>query len=60
MIDGPTLKVLRDKADLTQAQLAKIVGLRAETLSRYENGKLGIPVRTQWAIEKALSEHKQQ
>ncbi len=40
---GPQLKALRARLDLTQAQLAKSVGVAANTLARWERGEMPIP-----------------
>ena len=47
----------RQKLGLTQAQLAKLAGIRPETLSRLESGKHKPNVRTVERIESALK-HK--
>ena len=48
--------ILRERTalGLTQQQLAKLAGVRAETLSRLESGKHSPTVRTVEKIEKAL------
>ncbi len=46
--------LLRKKAKLTQAQLAKRAGIRVETISRLESGKHIPSVRTLEKIEAAI------
>ena len=38
------LKDLREDKDLTQVQIADIVGCSQATYSRYETGALGVPI----------------
>jgi DNA-binding XRE family transcriptional regulator len=49
--------ILRNRraAGLTQAELAKIAGIRAETLNRIEKGKHAASVATVEKIERALA-----
>lgn len=47
--------LLRKKAKLTQAQLAKRAGIRVETISRLESGKHIPSVRTMEKIEAAIA-----
>lgn len=44
----------RQEAGLSQAELAKRAGLRQETISRIESGKVTPTVRTMEAIDKVL------
>ena len=46
---NPELKALRTRLGLTQAELARAVGVAPNTLARWERGELGIP---DWAIER--------
>ena len=39
MIDGPTLRDLRRRRGLTQAEAASLVGITASVLSAYERGR---------------------
>ena len=46
---NPELKALRTRLGLTQAELARAVGVAPNTLARWERGELDIP---DWAIER--------
>jgi DNA-binding XRE family transcriptional regulator len=54
-----TLIKERRKHGLTQVQLAKLAGIRQETISRLESGKHRANPETWDQIEKALKRHKQ-
>ncbi|HAI13015.1 MAG TPA: XRE family transcriptional regulator [Phycisphaerales bacterium] len=45
----------RQKAGMSQAELAKRAGIRQETISRIESGKVTPTIKTMEAIDKALS-----
>jgi DNA-binding XRE family transcriptional regulator len=47
----------RKALDLTQEQLAKLAGIRQETLSRIESGKHSPTVRTIEKIDRALKQY---
>lgn len=40
---GSELKKLREGMNLTQAELAEKIGVRSNTIARYERGELKIP-----------------
>ena len=44
-------KIRRGTLDLTQAALAVALGLRPDTVSRYETGTLAIPKTVELAVE---------
>ena len=41
-MDGQQIKVLRDRLGLTQKALAKEIGVRSNTIARWERGELGV------------------
>lgn len=47
---GRELRRLRLRLDLTQEQLAEKIGLRANTVSRYETDGLAIPKAVELAV----------
>ena len=57
MIDRETLRTRREKLRLTQEELAQLVGVRGETICRYESG-VTIPAPTQIALDKVLSDRE--
>lgn len=44
------LKDLREDNDLTQTQIAKLLNVRQNTYSQYENGKRDIPINLLWKL----------
>lgn len=46
-ITGKEIRELREKAGLTQSDLAEILGYRREEINRFENGKRDIPLSVQ-------------
>lgn len=44
------LKDLREDNDLTQTQIAKLLNVRQNTYSQYENGKRDIPIDLLWKL----------
>jgi transcriptional regulator with XRE-family HTH domain len=51
---GQRIARLRDRAGLTQAELAEKSGVQPETISRYEAGKLSIPLERLLLIAEAF------
>ena len=45
MLYLPRLRDLREDADKTQTDIAKILGTAQQTYHRYETGKLDLPLR---------------
>ena len=41
-MDGQEIKMLRDRLGLTQKALAKMIGVRSNTIARWERGELGV------------------
>ena len=58
MLDGKTLRNRRQRLELSQQALARMIGMRAETISRYENDHETIPLRTELAIKRVLEEQE--
>ena len=50
MLMYPRLAELREDHDLSQAEMAKILGVSQATYSRYETGRLDIPSQTLIAL----------
>ena len=48
---GKELKIRRITIDLTQVQLAEMLGVQKNTISRYETGDLAIPKAIELAVE---------
>lgn len=44
------LKDLREDNDLTQTQIAKLLNVKQNTYSQYENGKRDIPINLLWKL----------
>ena len=44
------IRDLREDNDLTQAELAKLLHIKQNTYSQYENGKREIPLDTLWKL----------
>lgn len=42
----PRVRQLREDLDLKQKDIASIIGIKQNTYSDYENGKLNIPIET--------------
>lgn len=42
----PRVRQLREDLDLNQKDIASIIGIKQNTYSDYENGKLNIPIET--------------
>lgn len=57
-MDGTELKEARLKLDLTQAQLAEILGVKPNTVARWENGVLVVPTAIALAMETVERDHK--
>jgi len=52
---GESLRVLRRRAGLTQAQAADLVGVRNTYISQVERGSKGVSVRTMLKLLRAYS-----
>jgi transcriptional regulator with XRE-family HTH domain len=50
-MDKDILKKRRERLGVTQAQLAKELGVASNTVSRYETGSLPIPVHMNLVLE---------
>jgi len=50
-MEGDKLRGIREQLELTQAQLAAELGVRPNTVARYERGILAIPRVVELAIE---------
>lgn len=53
-MQGEALRAAREKLGMTQAQLAEQLGLRSNTVARYERGILVIPKVVELAVEALL------
>jgi transcriptional regulator with XRE-family HTH domain len=51
---GPRIRDLRKKRKLTQPQLASLVGVGADTVSKHERGDMGVSAQTLFAYAQAL------
>jgi len=51
---GENLKVARTAADLTQAQVAELSGIRQQHISRAESGRLNVTINTMSALAKVV------
>lgn len=60
MLNGQTIRERRIRLDLTQEALARLVGIRAETLSRFERTRRPIPRDKQLALEKILDDRERE
>ena len=58
-MEGEELKQKRDALGMTQAQLAESLGVKPNTVARYERGVLVIPQTVALAIETIQRNHKQ-
>jgi len=54
---GEMLRIIRDKNQLSQAQLAKLAGLTQATISSIENGRINIGIERAKVLAKALHVH---
>ena len=54
---GDILKILREKNDLTQIELAKMTSLTQSTISSLENGRIKLGVERAKVLAKALHVH---
>lgn len=52
------LKIAIVKMGIKQGVLADMLGIQAQTLSRYATGKAEIPKMLEWAVKGVLSEIK--
>ncbi len=50
-MEGKELKEKRDKLDLTQTELADILGVKMNTVYRWESGILSVPKSIELAME---------
>jgi DNA-binding transcriptional regulator YiaG len=51
---GAEIKALREAAGLSQQDLAERLGVAVETVSRWENGRLGFRKMSELALKAAL------
>lgn len=58
MIDGTEMRAARERASLTQGELAKRVGVSLRTVGNWERGE-SVPRSKEQAIRGALGEHLQ-
>ncbi len=50
-MEGKELKVKREKLELTQTELADILGVKMNTVYRWESGILSVPKSIELAME---------
>ena len=55
---GDELKKRRNALELTQAQLAELLDVKPNTVTRWENGVLVVPRTVELAMETVEREHK--
>lgn len=53
-----SIKEIREKLNLSQVELAKLLGCNQSNLSRYENGKYEIPLLFIYRIKKICDKKK--
>ena len=57
---GGQMKTRREKLGLTQARLAELIGVKENTVYRYESGKLAISLTIELAFERVEQKIKEQ
>jgi DNA-binding XRE family transcriptional regulator len=55
---GSELKAKRESLGLTQTELAEILGVKMNTIYRWESGILTVPKSIELAMKTVESEHK--
>lgn len=56
-MNGPELKQRREELGLTQTTFADVIGITANTISRYERGSLQVPKWMELAIQTLEQKH---
>ena len=57
-MEGNELKAKRESLGLTQTELADILGVKMNTVYRWESGILSVPKSIELAIETVVRQHK--
>lgn len=57
-MDGEELKKRRNDLGMTQAELADLLGVKPNTVARWENGVLPVPAYLPLALQTIEREHK--
>ena len=58
VVTGSQLRAIRQELGLTQAALAEAIGVRPNTVARWERGEIGISEPTTRLVEKIAAERK--
>ena len=58
VVIGSQLRAIRQELGLTQAALAEAIGVRPNTVARWERGELGISEPTTRLVERIAAERK--
>jgi transcriptional regulator with XRE-family HTH domain len=58
VVTGSQLHAIRQQLGLTQAALAEAIGVRPNTVARWERGEIGISEPTTRLVEKIAAERK--
>ena len=56
VVTGSQLRAIRQALALTQAALAEVIGVRPNTVARWERGEIGISEPTARLVEKIAAE----
>lgn len=57
-MNGESLKEARNLIGLTQSELAEILGVKPNTVARWERGLLSVPQAIELAMETVIRQHK--
>jgi transcriptional regulator with XRE-family HTH domain len=58
VVTGSQLRAIRQELGLTQAELAETIGVRPNTVARWERGEIGISEPTTRLVEKIAAERR--
>ena len=57
-MSGSELRAIRQELSLTQAALAEAIGVRSNTVARWERGEIGISEPTTRLVERIAAERR--
>ena len=57
-MEGKELKQKREDLELTQTELAEVLGVKMNTVYRWESGILSVPKSIELAMETVVRNHK--